>query len=116
MTSFTQLCRVAACLAVAMAAQARATEQARPPADPANPNAATPATQYKAGVPYRPASRPGLTPDQNWKPLNHTVGAINSMSLTMGRPDAPAPEPAAPATPQPDAQAPEHHHHHEMKQ
>lgn len=114
MTSYTQLCRAAACLAVAMATQAHAAGPARPPADPADPNAATPATQYKAGVPYRPASQRGLTPDQNWKALNQTVGALNSMSLTMGRPDAP--EPDAPAAPQPAAEAPQHHHHHEMKQ
>jgi hypothetical protein len=116
MTSFHHLCRVAACLALAMAAQAKAAGQERRPADPADPNAAIPATPYKQALPYRPARQPGLTPDQNWKALNQAVGAINSMSLTMGRAHDPVPEPAAPTGPQRAAQAPAHHHHHEMKQ
>lgn len=116
MTSFHQLCRVAACLAVAMAAQANAAEQDRRPADPADPQAAVPASRYKPALPYRPAQQSGLTPDQNWKALNQAVGAINSMSLTMGGSPDPAPAQAAPASPQPAAQAPAQHHHHEMKQ
>jgi hypothetical protein len=116
MTSFHHLCRVAACLAVGMAVQAHAAGQERRSADPADPHAAIPATPYKPALPYRPAQQPGLAPDQNWKALNRAVGAINSMSLTMGRPHDPAPEPAAPASQPPAAQDSEHHHHHEMKQ
>jgi hypothetical protein len=115
MTSFHQLCRAAACLALAMAAQAHAAGQERQAADPADPNAAIPATQYRPALPYRPAQQTRLTPDQNWKALNQAVGATNSMSLTMGRAHDPAPEPAAPTGPQPAAQAPAHHHH-EMQQ
>lgn len=118
MTSFTQLCRVAAGLAVAMAVQAHAAEPAPKAADPADPNAAVPATRYKSALPYRPAPARGLTADQNWKALNQTVGAINSMSLTMGGADEPPqPEPAAQdGRPQEGAAPMQHHHHHEMKQ
>jgi hypothetical protein len=121
MTSFTQLCRAAACLAVAMAVQARAAEQERRPADPADPNAAVPASRYKPALPYRPAAPPARAPDQNWKALNQAVGAINSMSLTMGSDEPAPPQPETQGAPQPAAQAQEqepaqHHHHHEMKQ
>jgi hypothetical protein len=117
MTSFTQLCRAAACLAVAMAVPARAAEPARQPVDPADANATVPATRYKTALPYRPPLQPARTADQNWKALNQAVGAINSMSLTMGGPDeAAAAEPVAPASAQPAGEAPAHHHHHEMKQ
>jgi hypothetical protein len=115
MPSFIQICRVAAGLALALAVQARAAEPARPVADPADPNAAVPATRYQFALPYRPAKQPARTADQEWKARNHAVGAINSMSLTMGSAAEPATPPASDAQPA-GASAPEQHHHHETKQ
>lgn len=122
MTSFTLLCRVAACLAAALFVVAHAAEPARKAADPADPNATVPATRYRPALPYRTVPpQQGPAADQNWKALNQTVGAINSMSLTMGGADQPAQaEPAQQDGHQhAHAAAPapmQHHHHHEMKQ
>lgn len=60
-------------------------------ANPANPDAAVPATRYQPSASYRAPAAPATTPDQNWKALNQTVGSINSMSLTMGGMDGDTP-------------------------
>lgn len=57
-------------------------------ANPANPDAAVPATRYQDSSGYRAPAASAASPDRNWKALNQTVGSINSMSLTMGSMDA----------------------------
>lgn len=77
-------------------------------ANPANPDAAVPATRYQDSSGYRSPAAPAASPDQNWKALNQTVGSINSMSLTMGGMD---PEPApGPAQHPPAGEQPQHQH------
>lgn len=107
MKALPSLVRAAILLAPAVAATAGELPAA------ANAGAAVPATRYESAVPYRPAPAPAASPDQNWEAANRTVGAYNSMMLTMEMPGpAPAPEPAAatPRTAQPM------HHHHEASQ
>lgn len=105
MTSFTTFGRAAACVAFSVATLAHAADNNKQP-DPANPNAPVPPTPYVATVPTGQPAAPAATPDKNWKALNQTVGALNSMMLTMGAPEPAAPQPAH-----------QHHQHHEgMKQ
>jgi hypothetical protein len=115
MISLPKLCRAAVCLAYGLATLAQAADRPQHVPDPSDPSAAVPPPALTAGVPYRSLPAQSASPDQNWRALNQTVGAINSMSLTMGRaaPDEPAPPPP-PAHGQPSAPAPapmEHHHH-----
>lgn len=117
MSSLPKLCRVAMCLALAVATQARAAEPVSKAADPADPNAAVPATRYQPVLPYRAPRQPERTADQNWKALNQKVGATNSMSLTMGGADEPADSTQAPPAHEHAMPEQEHqHHHHGMEQ
>lgn len=122
--------RAAFGLACAAGVTAYAAPQATVPL-PATAGEAVPATRYQPVLPYHPAPAAAASPDRNWKALNATVGAYNSMALTMGGMDettqdepaqkaadgtgaaattpTPAPAPAAPP-------ATHHHHHHEAGQ
>lgn len=92
-------------------------------ADPADPNAPVPPTRY-VPMPAASVAAPTTSPAENWKALNRTVAAYDSMSLTMetaapvapGEAGAVAPTPAAhpsSASPAPDAHS--HHTNKEVK-
>jgi hypothetical protein len=81
------LTRAALCCAMcAGVSLVHAADKPPAPANPADPGAAAPATRYQAVMSYRPAPAATPSPAENWKELNRQVGAIDSMSLTMGDP------------------------------
>jgi hypothetical protein len=125
MTYIHSLYRAAAFLVLGAATAAQAADEPRLPANPADANASVPDTRYRASLPYRALPQATTSADQNWKGLNQTVGAINSMSLTMGSADTePAPQAAGksavapPAAAQASAEGASnaHQHHQGMKQ
>lgn len=112
MKALPSLVRAAILLAPAVAATAGELPAA------ANPGAAVPATRYQGALPYRAAPAPAASPDQAWRAANRTVGAYDSMMLTMEMPE-PAPAPSAAAAPASQPAAPgtgEPMHHHEASQ
>lgn len=70
--------------------------------DPADPNAPVPPTRY-VPMPAASVAAPTTSPAENWKALNQTVAAYDSMSLTMemAAPAAPAGAQAVAPKPQP---------------
>jgi hypothetical protein len=93
MTSFHPCAR--ALLAVALAGAA-CLGNAAAIADPADPDAAVPATTYQAQPVFRPAPSIHASPAHAWQALNREVAAYDSMALTMAGDDAPAPAVKAP--------------------
>lgn len=85
--------RAAAALALLPAA---ALAQQGREADPANVNAAVPATVYvSAFADYRPASEPQSSPDQVWRLANEEVGRTGPHAAQTAPAEMPQPDPHA---------------------
>lgn len=90
-----------------------AVGQSKGVADPADPASPVPPTHY-APMPGARIAAPTSSPADNWKALNRTVAAYDSMALTMEMP-APAGAAGAGAMVQPAPPADSRHMHKDVK-